>query len=109
VACRGGAGNSHLLNELARVVYLTYFLQQAGFGEASLDLYTSAEAALERSMAVAERERVWRIDPEDAPLLEEMLLLHDEQVSIAAARFIVEAERRLTQFIRSDSSSPLAS
>jgi hypothetical protein len=106
-ACRSEAGNKGLLNELARVVYLTYFMQQVGFGTANPKLNARAEAALERSIARAECEKVCRVDADDAPLLEEVLRLHDEQLSTAAVRFIVEAQERLRQFIRSGSPSPL--
>lgn len=105
-ACLGNAGNSNLLHEVFRVVYLTYFLQEAGFGNADLDLYRRAEASLLRSLRRAERERVWRIDGQDATVFEEIVRLSDQQLSTAAMRFIVNARERLERFIRGEDRSP---
>ncbi|WP_240975277.1 hypothetical protein [Paraburkholderia aromaticivorans] len=107
VACRGEFGTLHLLNELIRVVYLTYYVQQDGFGDAPLELYQRVEAALGRSIAHGERTGKWRLDPADIPYFENILRLRDQQLSSATLRFIVGAEERLCSFLRSRRVSPL--
>lgn len=72
-ACRDGAGTAYLFNELIRLVYVTFYVQDAGFGDTDLIVYARAEAALERSLQRAERERIWTLDPGDLPLLEAVL------------------------------------
>src|SRR5215469_5178305 len=48
VACRSGAGSAYLFNDLIRMVYLAYYVQDAGFGDTDLTIYARAEAAMER-------------------------------------------------------------
>ena len=52
-ALRAGSGNGHLLSELIHVLYVAWYLQEAGFGAANAALYAQAERALERSAARA--------------------------------------------------------
>src|ERR1700692_2322442 len=59
-ACRGNGGNKHLINELTRAVYLTYFLQQMGFGALPFDAYMKAEAAISTALKNAERDGDWK-------------------------------------------------
>jgi hypothetical protein len=82
-ACRGNGGDKHLINELTRAVYLTYFLQQMGFGALPFDAYMKAEAAISTALKNAERDGDWRIALRDASSLEEILAVHDEQLANA--------------------------
>jgi hypothetical protein len=43
VACRDGHGNSHLVNELMRAVYLSWYLQRAGYGNQPVEQFKIAE------------------------------------------------------------------
>jgi hypothetical protein len=52
-ACRGDRANRHQINELVRSVYMAYYLQRMGFGEAPFECYEHAEAAFENALAVA--------------------------------------------------------
>ncbi|WP_061171130.1 hypothetical protein [Caballeronia hypogeia] len=70
---QGKAGNAYLINELVRLVYLTYHVQDAGYGDTDVVVYARAEAALERCLQRAEREQVWRLEPDDAPMFEAIL------------------------------------
>ena len=105
--CRKGQGSGHLLNELIKAVYLTYFLQQSGFGDAPLDLYRRAEAVLEEAGWRAQEDGRWGVTPDAASTLEEILALHDQQLALAATWHVDAARHRLSKFIASDLPSPL--
>jgi hypothetical protein len=52
-ACRDGHGNSHLINELMRTVYLAWYLQRAGYGNRPAEQFKIAEYAVENTLALA--------------------------------------------------------
>ena len=106
-ACRGDSGNRHQINELVRSVYMAYFLQRMGFGEVPFECYEHAEAAFENALAVATKSAQWIISEQDAPVIERLLALHDQQLSEAPMHRVVEAERRLRQFLAGAGASPL--
>jgi hypothetical protein len=106
-ACRGDSGNRHQINELVRSVYMAYFLQRMGFGEASFECYEHAEAAFENALAVAAKSAQWIISEQDAPVIGRLLALHDQQLSAAPMHRVVEAEKQLRQFLAGTSVSPL--
>ena len=56
-ACRAGAGSAYLFNELIQLVYVTFFVQDAGYGNTDVVIYARAETALEHSLKRAEIER----------------------------------------------------
>ena len=53
-ACRSGHGNGHLVNELMRTVYLSWFLQRAGYGNYPVEQFKIAECAVEATLAHAQ-------------------------------------------------------
>jgi hypothetical protein len=106
-ACRGGRTNRHQINELVRSVYMAYYLQRMGFSELPCEGYEQAEAALEDAFAVAAKCAKWVISEQDAPVIERLLALHDQQLSAAPMHRVVEAERRLRQFLAGTGASPL--
>jgi hypothetical protein len=106
-ACRGDRANRHQINELVRSVYMAYYLQRMGFGEMPLECYEQAEAALENALAVAAKSANWIIGEQDAPVIERLLALHDQQLSEAPMFRVVEAEKQLRQFLAGTGVSPL--
>ena len=92
-ALRAGSGNGHLLSELIHVLYVAWYLQEAGFGAADATLYAQAEQVNERSAARATAENIWRLDDAEALALERLLTLHDEQLQQTP----VNAKRRGAQ------------
>jgi hypothetical protein len=106
-ACRGDRANRHQINELVRSVYMAYYLQRMGFGEVPFECYEQAEAAFENALAVAEKCAQWIISEQDAPVIERLLTLHDQQLSEAPMHRVVEAERQLRQFLAGTGVSPL--
>lgn len=58
-ACRAGAGSAYLFNELIELVYVTFFVQDAGYRNTDVNIHARAEAALEPGLQRAEVERRW--------------------------------------------------
>jgi hypothetical protein len=106
--CRKGLGNAHQLNELIRAVYLTYCLQQSGFGDAPVDLYRRAETALDQAGVRGQCDGVWAVSVEVAGMLEEILAIHDLQLMSVATRDVMEAKARLSRFSKTDLRSPIS-
>lgn len=105
-ACRSDRGNKHLINELARAIYMTYFLQLAGFGNLPVRIYLDAETALEKVLARAE-DGVWKLSDDDTSVFEGILALHDQQLASAPMYRVVDAEKRLRTFVMGSAPSPL--
>ncbi|WP_407923075.1 hypothetical protein [Caballeronia udeis] len=104
---RGDGANRHQINELVRSVYMAYFLQRMGFGDMPFECYEHAEAAFENALAVAAKSARWMINEQDAPVIERLLALHDQQLSEAPMHRVVEAEKQLRQFLAGTGVSPL--
>ena len=105
-ALRAGSGNGHLLSELIHVLYVAWYLQEAGFGAADATLYARAEQALERSAARATGANVWRLDDAEALALERLLALHDQQLQETPVKAIQDVHKRLARFTQSDQPAP---
>ncbi|MDR5734036.1 hypothetical protein QCE47_17135 [Caballeronia sp. LZ025] len=108
-ACRDGAGSAYLFNELIQLVYVTFFVQDAGYGDTDVLAYARAESALERGLQRAETERIWALDPADLPLFEAVLREADRQLAAAPRYAHVGARERLKRFATSGRTSPLTS
>jgi hypothetical protein len=52
----------------------------------------TGEAAFENALAVAAKSSQWMISEQDAPVIERLLALHDQQLSEAPMHRVVEAE-----------------
>jgi hypothetical protein len=106
-ACRADSGNRHQVNELVRSVYMAYFLQRMGFGDIPFECYERAEGAFENALAVGAQSARWMINEQDAPGIERVLALHDQQLSEAPMHRVVEAEKQLRQFLAGTGASPV--
>jgi hypothetical protein len=106
--CRKGQGNAHLIKVLRRAVYLTYYLQNAGFGNAPVDLYRCADAALSQAASSAQCDGVWQLSVEVALMLEKVLAIHDQQLMAAAMGRVVEAMTQFSNLIASDLHSAMS-
>ena len=106
-ACRNGAGSAYLFNELIRLVYLSFYVQDAGFGDTDLMIYARVEAAIERSLERAENGCTWTLDADDLPLFEAVLRESDRQLAHAPRYVHIGARERLEQFATSGRASPL--
>lgn len=107
VACRDGHGNRHLFNELARVMYVAWFLQRAGYGAEPVDQYKLAECAVEAALALAHISGEWELADEAVQVFGRLLALHDSQLAVAPLHKVIEAEQRLRHFLAGTASSPI--
>ena len=106
-ACRSGAGCSYLFNELSQMIYLAYYVQDAGFGDTDLVIYARAEAAMERVLQRAESARAWTLHANDIPLFEAVLRQSDRQLTNVPRHVHLGARYRLDSFVTSRRASPL--
>jgi hypothetical protein len=107
VACRDGHGNSHLVNELMRAVYLSWYLQRAGYGNQPVEQFKIAEYAVENTLAHAHETGEWRLASEVICDFEALLTLYDAQLARAALHTVLEAERQLRVFLTGTDPSPI--
>jgi hypothetical protein len=105
--CRDGHGNGHLFNELIRVVYVAWFLQQAGYGNERVECYKMAEYAVEAALELADRLNEWILAEDAIPVFERLLALHDAQLATAPLHKVMEAERQLRHFLAGTAPSPI--
>ena len=108
VACRDGHGNSHLINELMHAVYLSWYLQRAGYGNLPPEQFKIAEYAVENTLAHAHETGKWRIAPDVISDFETLLSLYDAQLASARLHEVLEAERQLRCFLTGKSDSPIS-
>ncbi|PLZ02467.1 hypothetical protein CY652_10090 [Burkholderia sp. WAC0059] len=104
---RRGFGQPQHLVELASLMYITWFLQRAGYGDLPLAQFHEAEQYMELANRRGAEKGTWLLDNEGYPSFECLLTLHDQQLSAAPAHAIVSAEDELMRFIDGDSPSPL--
>lgn len=107
VACRDGHGNRHLFNEMMRTVYLAWFLQQEGYGQEPVNLFKTAEYAVEAALELAHMSDEWVLAEDTVPVFERLLALHDSQLATAPLHKVIHAEQRLRQFLAGTASSPI--
>jgi hypothetical protein len=104
-AFRTGKGNGELLAELAKVLYLTWYLQKAGFGERAQEDYFRAEKVLDITARISSKD-IWLIDTEDCEPIVRILDLHEQQLRAAPAYVVTNAAERVERFGRSERKSP---
>lgn len=107
VACRSGHGNGYLVNELMRVVYLSWFLQRAGYGACPIEQFRIAEYAVEATLAHAQESGEWQLPAETIVDFEALLALYDAQLARAPLHEVLAAEQKLRAFLAGTSSSPI--
>ncbi|WP_157664235.1 hypothetical protein [Burkholderia ubonensis] len=104
--CCSEASLRHSLNELIRVVYLSYFLWEAGYSQAPAALFPDAERAVDGAVLRAMETGIWRLVDDEANILKRIVAVHDDQLARVTGRAYVEARRRLAVLL---SVSPTAS
>lgn len=107
VACRTGHGNSHLVNELMRAVYLSWFLQRAGYGTCPNEHFKIAECAVKATLALAHESGEWQLPAHTIEDFETLLALYDSQLASAPLHIVLGAEQRLRTFLAGTASSPI--
>lgn len=107
VTVRLGFGCREHLVDLARAMYVTWFLQRAGYGELPLAQFHAAERYMETANRRGIEINAWYLDDDGYPFFERILLLHDRQLDSAPAHAVIDADDELMRFIQGTESSPL--
>ncbi|MCO4880999.1 hypothetical protein VOI32_33005 [Paraburkholderia caribensis] len=107
VACRNGHGNTHLFNELIRTAYVAWFLQQDGYGSEPAVTFKTAEHAVEAALELAHHSGEWVLAEDTICVFERLLALHDRQLATAPMHKVIDAQRRLRQFLAGTANSPV--
>ncbi|CAE6792900.1 hypothetical protein R70006_04929 [Paraburkholderia domus] len=107
---RRGHGNGRLVNELMRVTYIAWFLQQAGYGSEPVELFKLAEYAAEITLAQAHnagQTDAWTLDEDALPAFKSLLALHDAQLATVPLHRFDDAKRQLMAFLHDSARSPI--
>lgn len=107
VACREGRGNAHLINELMYAVYESWYLQRLGYGSRPPEEFKIAEYAVEATLSRAHESGEWILDPDVISDFEELISLHDFQLSRAPLYAVNRAKEQLGKFLAGTESSPI--
>jgi len=85
-AFHAGKGNGNLLAELVKTLYLTWYLQAAGFGAADHELYLKAERILDHA-ARNPHKNIWLIEAGDSVSISRLLdLCEHGRLDVRSAR-----------------------
>jgi hypothetical protein len=93
------------MTRLLKIVYLAYFLSDAGAEPGEIEIFCAAEVALEHSVTCAEQGEGWSLSDADQVALQRILALHDRQIACVPAHRYEKARPRLQRFTDSDSGS----
>ncbi|KLU22964.1 hypothetical protein EOS_27960 [Caballeronia mineralivorans PML1(12)] len=104
-AFRAGKGNGNLLAELAKALYLAWYLQEAGFEAADRELYLEVEVILDNAARNSNND-IWFIEPAECGPVTRILDLHERRLSSAPVHAVSEAQARLLRFGRTSRRSP---
>ncbi|CAE6872225.1 hypothetical protein R75465_08358 [Paraburkholderia aspalathi] len=89
-------------------VYLSWYLQRAGYGNLPPEQFKIAEYAVENTLAHAHETGKWRIAPDVISDFETLLSLYDAQLASARLHEVLEAERQLRCFLTGMRDSPIS-
>jgi hypothetical protein len=107
VACREGRGNAYLINELMYAVYQSWYLQRLGYGSRPPEQFKIAEYAVEATLSHAHDTGEWILDSDVISDFEELISLHDFQLSRAPLHAINRAREQLGEFLAGTEGSPI--
>lgn len=108
-ACLIASGNQHMLNELIRLMYLSFFMWENGVGNSNIVQYEEAEAAMDRAVNNAEITGRWTLPVSDSHIMARILAVYDEQISTVSTKVYLETVHRLGRVLATDSPfSPVA-
>ena len=97
--CRSGSGGQDNFNQLTLVLYLTWLLQQKGYGALPVEQYQAVEQGIESAFVRANDCGTWELEAKAAASFEGILALHDVQLSIVPVHVIKSAEEMLMRVV----------
>lgn len=95
-----GHGNGDLAAELIRSIYITWFLVSDG-PDVEADLFTAAEAGMQRCLDNVVVEKCWRVDEPGARVLGRVLCLLDQELDAAPSHLVLSAVERFEESVLS--------
>jgi hypothetical protein len=104
-ALLAGQGNGHLLASLIETAYLTWYLQDAGFGTAERARFEAVERMITAAAQRAE-DGAWSLEAEDSETAGWLIEYHEQQLLLAPVFAVHDAQKRLARFVRSGKPSP---
>lgn len=90
-----------------RVVYLSWFLQRAGYGDYPAEQFKIAEYAVKATLVHAHETGEWKIPSDTVADFEALIALYDAQLASAPLHAVLEAEQKLMTFLGGASDSPI--
>lgn len=90
-----------------RAVYLSWFLQRAGYDTCPSEHFKIAECAVEATMRKARESGKWQLPAETVDDFETLLALYDDQLTNAPLHAVLAAEQRLGALLTGTSRSPI--
>ncbi len=104
---RAGHGNLDQMCCLLRVAYLAYYLRGEMGGGGGVEPYRRAEAALDACITRMERHEPCLMLDHELGVVEQVLVLHDQQLGGMPKHRYLQAWERLQRFIASQQRSPI--
>ena len=96
---RSGSGNRNQLYTLIRATYLSYFLWQTGYGDATKHFYCEVEAELDNLAKRAELDDDWNMSDAAFEAISNVMRVYDEQISSVSVEKFVDCQSKLERFI----------
>ncbi|WP_323119211.1 hypothetical protein [Burkholderia alba] len=104
-ALLAGQGNGHLLAALIETAYLTWYLQEAGFGSAERAHFEEVEHMINAAAERAEH-GAWSLTGDDSRIAGWLIEYHEQQLLRAPVFAVRDAQKRLARFAQSGRRSP---
>ncbi|AOK19211.1 hypothetical protein WL51_23135 [Burkholderia ubonensis] len=106
-AIRAGHGGEEQISCLLRVVYLAFYMRGETEAGADLSVYRQAEAALDACIARAEQGTAWLLLDREQSTIEQILVVHDEQLAAVPMHRYCAAWENLQRFMTGQIRSPI--
>jgi len=94
-----GKGSHEQVGRLLRVMYLAYYLRNETAPGADTALYRQAEQALDHCIERSVPNNIWTLMPDEREILRELLIVHDEQLTVVSAHRYLSAWERMQTFL----------
>ncbi|WP_256097573.1 hypothetical protein [Burkholderia cenocepacia] len=107
-AVRAGHGGEEQISCLLRVVYLAFYMRSETGPGADLSMYRQAEAALDACIARAEQGAAWLLLDREQSTIEQILVVHDEQLAAVPMYRYCAAWEKLQRLMTGQLASPIA-
>jgi hypothetical protein len=101
-----GEGSKERLIELFRVLYMSWFLREAGIGNAETALYLRCNDILADIAIREKRERIWILPSEDVFVLQEIQFAYAGQMSQASIALLKRCELQIQMHFQRNSGPP---